>query len=124
MQAGGLAPRQASIQSSRQHVPNKVPCRIFMSQGLKVSVHLERGCTSQCVALRHGPSDPSLNAVLPQPAASCSPCSSMLQFAVGFVIYTKALSFTPSYRGGRSKPKMGCRPSQKQNNGKKQVPSP
>jgi len=43
--------------------------------------------------------------------------SSMLQFAVGFVI-------TPSCRGGRSKPKMGCRPSQKQNNAKKQVPSP
>ena len=42
--------------------------------------------------------------------------SSMLQFAVGFVI-------TPSCRGGRSKPKMGCRPSQKQNNAKKQVPS-
>ena len=42
---------------------------------------------------------------------------SMLQFAVGFVI-------TPSCRGGRSKPKMGCRPSQKQNNAKKQVPSP
>jgi hypothetical protein len=41
---------------------------------------------------------------------------SMLQFAVGFVI-------TPSCRGGRSKPKMGCRPSQKQNNAKKQVPS-
>ena len=32
---------------------------------------------------------------------------SMLQFAVGFVI-------TPSCRGGRSKPKMGCRPSKKQ----------
>ena len=31
--------------------------------------------------------------------------SSMLQFAVGFVI-------TPSCRGGRSRPKMGCRPSQ------------
>ena len=42
---------------------------------------------------------------------------SMLQFAVGFVI-------TPSCRGGRLKPKMGCRPSQKQNNAKKQVPSP
>ena len=39
----------------------------------------------------------------------------MLQFAVGFFI-------TPSCRGGRSKPKMGCRPSQKQNNAKKQVP--
>ena len=44
-------------------------------------------------------------------------CGFMLQFAVGFVI-------TPSCRGGRSKPKMGCRPSQKQNNAKKQVPSP
>jgi len=45
---------------------------------------------------------------------------SMLQFAVGFVI-------TPSCRKGRSKtetpkPKMGCRPSKKQNNAKKQGP--
>ena len=44
----------------------------------------------------------------------------MLQFAVGFVI-------TSSCRGGRSKtdtpkPKMGCRPSKKQNNAKKQGP--
>jgi hypothetical protein len=45
---------------------------------------------------------------------------SMLQFAVSFVI-------TPSCRGGRSKtetpkPKMGCKPSKKQNNAKKQGP--
>ena len=35
----------------------------------------------------------------------------------GFVI-------TPSCREGRLKPKMGCRPSQKQNNTKKLVPTP
>jgi len=42
---------------------------------------------------------------------------SMLQFAVGFVIYTKL-----PWR--EIKTKMGCRPSQKQNSAKKQVPSP